>query len=249
MDGSLNLGNSCGFFPTGWWNQNRVIAVTDIFESIVIPGKNKDLEKLVNCPDFYPIDAPYSHTFFYKIHASAFDGIVARNLEIQTKINLAITACAVERFRLKNNRLPDSIAELKAADLGVIRDDFYNPAGGPLQYRKDSDNGRYLLYSFGSHQIDNGGTSNPRSSDSPFSKVDRKTSDIVWRYSSPKNPEAEGTLRFRKMESCTVKFSFHEPTLLIRRTYPVGSKRLFEPTLLSQLIDPVRSKSRANLRH
>ena len=143
MDGSLNLGNSCGFFPTGWWNQNRVIAVTDIFESIVIPGKNKDLEKLVNCPDFYPIDAPYSHTFFYKIHAYAFD-------------------------------------------LGVIRDDFYNPAGGPLQYRKDSDNGRYLLYSFGSHQIDNGGTSNPRSSDSPFSKVDRKTSDIVWRYSSPK---------------------------------------------------------------
>ncbi len=186
MDGSLNLGNSCGFFPTGWWNQNRVIAVTDIFESIVIPGKNKDLKKLVNCPDFYPIDAPYSHTFFYKIHASAFDGIVARNLEIQTKINLAITACAVERFRLKNNRLPDSIAELKAADLGVIRDDFYNPAGGPLQYRKDSDNGRYLLYSFGSHQIDNGGTSNPRSSDSPFSKVDRKTSDIVWRYSPPK---------------------------------------------------------------
>ncbi|MGY8641321.1 MAG: hypothetical protein ACKVJU_09540 [Verrucomicrobiales bacterium] len=202
MNGLMDLGEYGEWFPTGWWNQNRAIGITEIFENIVIPAREGNMNSLANCPELHKADyTPTSHSFYYNIKANSYNGIVSKNLEVQTEINLSITACALERFRLKNDRLPDSIAELKAANLGEIRDDFYNPAGGPLQYRKNSDNGRYLLYSYGSNQKDNGGTANPSDKHRPFSSVDKKTSDIVWRYSSPKILKLKALFDSKKLKA------------------------------------------------
>ncbi|HJT32636.1 MAG TPA: hypothetical protein VJ783_11390 [Pirellulales bacterium] len=69
-------------------------------------------------------------------------------------------AVAFERFRLREGRLPEKLDELVPDFLGSVPSDPYG--GGPLHYRADET--EYLVYSVGPNGIDDGGQSDPSSS-------------------------------------------------------------------------------------
>jgi hypothetical protein len=72
---------------------------------------------------------------------------------IIARLRCARVALAVERFRLKEGRLPDSLEQLKPAFLEAVPEDPFD--GKPLRYKKLGKG--YLVYSIGPDGADNGG--------------------------------------------------------------------------------------------
>ena len=73
-----------------------------------------------------------------------------RAILIQTTSAQIQTACALERFRLRNNRYPQNLS-----DVGTIPEDPIT--GAPQIYRVSTDATSYVLYSVGWDGRDNGG--------------------------------------------------------------------------------------------
>ena len=71
----------------------------------------------------------------------------------QTRLRCAIAAMAAERFRLKNGRWPDSLAELMPAFLDVVPLGPFD--GKPLRLRRLDDG--IVIYTIGNDGIDHGG--------------------------------------------------------------------------------------------
>jgi len=93
----------------------------------------------------------------------------------QTILDEAILACALERYRLANGRYPDSPAELAPRFVAKLPHDLIT--GEPLKYRR-TDNGRFILYSVGSNEKDDGGLIAKTSGKSP--RLDSTQGDWVW---------------------------------------------------------------------
>jgi hypothetical protein len=88
---------------------------------------------------------------------------LARN---QTLANEGRVACALERYRLAEGQYPTKLAELVPRFADALPHDLIN--GWPLHYRRTND-GRFLLYSVGWNEQDDGGVPG-----------DRDTGDWVW---------------------------------------------------------------------
>jgi hypothetical protein len=72
----------------------------------------------------------------------------------QTKVNQALLACALERCHLAQGHYPETLDALVPQYLENIPLDLIN--GEPLHYRR-TDDGRFLLYSVGWNETDEGG--------------------------------------------------------------------------------------------
>jgi hypothetical protein len=80
---------------------------------------------------------------------------VARKIAFgQTAADTAGIACAVERFRLANGRVPESLVQLVPGYLEKLPRDIID--GRPLRYRP-TEGGRYAIYSVGWNEKDDGG--------------------------------------------------------------------------------------------
>ena len=173
------------YLPDGFWLRNKTEGGRYILDHFLKPAETPETVKDMLFDSEGEISKLNSQRSFWLKNFFGYEGAMTRRaVDVQSKINLAIAACAVERFRLENNRIPASLEELAAANSGEIRDDLFNP-GSPLQYRKDPGNGRYVLYSYGPNGRDDGGISKSRTTLDPFGTVNSKNSDIAWRYSTP----------------------------------------------------------------
>lgn len=76
----------------------------------------------------------------------------ARN---QTRVNEAILACALERCRKAERQYPEKLETLAPRFVEKVPRDLIN--GQPLKYQRSSD-GRFLLYSVGWNEKDDGGS-------------------------------------------------------------------------------------------
>ena len=92
---------------------------------------------------------------------------------VQTAVDTATVACALERYRRARGRFPDALQELSPEFIRKLPTDIINAQ--PLRYRLDSD-GNYVLYSVGWNQTDDGGR--------PYRKkggeTDPRQGDWVW---------------------------------------------------------------------
>ncbi len=96
--------------------------------------------------------------------------ILQRTMHFQARIDLAIVACAIERFRLREGRWPDRLGELE----GEIPVDLMS--GEEFQYRREDEGaGGLLLYSVGWNQVDDGG-----SFEMPTAHAFADAEDWVW---------------------------------------------------------------------
>jgi Tfp pilus assembly protein PilE len=89
---------------------------------------------------------------------------------------LAMTACALERYRLENQTYPKDLASLTPKFLNKIPLDVFS--GAPLKYQPRED-GTFVLYSVGLNGVDDGGTVVLRKG---TTGVDSDQGDLVWKY-------------------------------------------------------------------
>ena len=100
---------------------------------------------------------------------------VTRPAQTQTFVDAARVACALERYRLANGRLPEKLDALAPQFIDRIPNDVID--GQPLRYQQTGEGG-YRLYSIGWNQQDDGGEIAWRSENQ--NEVEITEGDWVW---------------------------------------------------------------------
>ena len=142
--------------PRGWIYQNMVTHAKLMYEetggldsqdNTIQPEKFKDIsrefEAVPLCYKFIAASTVPNVTKAWQ--ATAYN---------QTMVNEAQIACALERYHLAHGEYPDALDVLIPGYLPAIPQDIIN--GQPLHYRR-TDDGKFLLYSVGWNETDDGG--------------------------------------------------------------------------------------------
>jgi hypothetical protein len=110
-----------------------------------------------------------------------FEGSSLGYLMTQSFVQQAVTACALERFRLEQGNYPDALEALVPNFLQQIPADLLVPTAAKLKYLRTPDGG-FRLYSVGFNGVDHGGKPNP--SINPHQDLLQQLSkgdcDLVW---------------------------------------------------------------------
>jgi hypothetical protein len=186
--GALEEAMDAELLPRGWLYQNELTAarfyeesfVSDVAPQIqqVYPGLSQ-----TNAEAFDRIlYSPYSFAFKHLDRFVSPQGFA----HIQTGVNLAFVACALERHRMARGHFPDSLNALAPDFVEKLPHDIIS--GEPLKYRLSSD-GSFILYSVGWNEKDDGGAYPGAETPSnkgflSLSKYHPETGDLVWKYSS-----------------------------------------------------------------
>ncbi len=151
--------------PRGWFDLEK-LNYNRLFERAFSPAFNADARRV------YPkaaddssreIEASFKdrrsvvwqHRIVARLLLPAITSALQKSALAQNGFDLAVVACALERYRLANGRYPDTLAALVPQFVVVLPHDIVN--GDPFKYRR-SDDGNYLLYSVGWNEKDDGGT-------------------------------------------------------------------------------------------
>jgi hypothetical protein len=184
--GAMEAWMDAHLLPRGWFYQNELSAAR-LFEDSLLPDLAPTIQRVypglsrTNAASFDNLpDTPYSFAFKHL-------GIVVspqQFVRAQTGINLALVACALERFRMAHGHFPETLEPLAPEFLEKLPHDIIN--GEPLKYRLTSD-GCFILYSVGWNEKDDGGTY--PGPDAPnirgirdLNKYHPETGDWVWSY-------------------------------------------------------------------
>ncbi|MGB8369975.1 MAG: hypothetical protein ACLPYZ_13545 [Limisphaerales bacterium] len=177
--------------PSAYFFQNE-LAFARMCQQWILPLV--DAETRVVSPDGLrradqAVRAEMKHYSPYKIQAlmtfPALNAAVKKFAFAQASVDLARVACALERYRLANGKYPEMLDALVPQFIEKLPHDIIN--GQPLHYRRTDDppsqgsgaaGGKFLLYSVGWNETDDGGQVAFTKSGS----VDREKGDWVWRY-------------------------------------------------------------------
>jgi len=109
------------------------------------------------------VQAELRHYNPYKVLAlmlfPAISKSVMKFASIQTYADLARVACALERYWLAHGAYPETLDGLAPKFIDRLPHDIIN--GQPLHYRR-TDGGKFLLYSVGWNETDDGGTTSDK---------------------------------------------------------------------------------------
>jgi len=152
--------------------QQWLLPLVDINSGIVSPAALQRAENSVQ--------AERKHYSPYEVQAlMLFPAIGRAAVEkfamIQSSVDLARVACALERYHLAHGEYPETLDLLAPQFIETIPHDIIG--GQPLHYRRTAD-GQFVLYSVGWNETDDGGQVALTSGGS----VDREKGDWVWRY-------------------------------------------------------------------
>jgi hypothetical protein len=165
--------------PSGWFDQNKV-SLCRLHENYLLPVV--DLQRRVVSPSA----TAQSQSALEEQHLRPYDGFsrmllpsLAKSAEKfaygQTYADLARVACALERCRLANGQFPETLDALAPKFIEKLPHDLIS--GQPLKYRR-TDDGRFVLYSVGWNETDDGGMVESTKS----GNADINKGDWVWRY-------------------------------------------------------------------
>jgi hypothetical protein len=165
--------------PKGWLYENvRFVATMetnwfkalDPANNVVTPKELKEFPHIM--------DAACNHPFPYKLLATIMVPNLTKAAERmagnQNQANLALVACALERYHVVRGEYPESLDVLIPQFIEKLPNDIIN--GGILKYRKTS--AAFVLYSIGWNEKDDGGVSAHGKDGSP----DWDNGDWVWKY-------------------------------------------------------------------
>jgi hypothetical protein len=175
---SINFGR---LLPDGWFYQNQLV-IDRMHQEWFIPMVDSGAHR-VYVDKVSAVGPALTNELFsgfppYKILGRlllpALDKCVRKYASGQANTDLAVLACALERYRLANGQYPDTLAALAPKFISKIPNDVIS--GESLKYRR-TDDGQFLLYSVGWNQTDDGGkiglTANGKG-------VDTMQGDWVW---------------------------------------------------------------------
>jgi hypothetical protein len=170
-----------GSMPDGWYYQNMLLLaelhegygpLIDVQAHRVHPEKSKESEARL---ERFGKEPTHPGNLFVKMLMPSLGRAVARTARMQSAVDAARVASAIERYRLAEGRLPTTLAALVPDYLRDIPHDIVD--GKPLRYLPDDRNG-YRLYSLGWNLADDGGTVAWRKQGG--SSVDETQGDWVW---------------------------------------------------------------------
>lgn len=151
-------------YPKGWVRQNQV-ALYRFCHAALVPVVDAAQARMWMAQAKEAFTAVTQKAFFLQWRNGHLFSHYGREVPwMQTAVNQALLACALERFRLAEGRFPATLAALQPRFLDRIPRDVIN--GQPLHYRLTAD-GQFELYSIGWDETDNGG---------------HGPEDWVWRY-------------------------------------------------------------------
>jgi hypothetical protein len=142
--------------PRGWIYQNMVTSATlmnkqtagfDSTEGIIQPQKFLSISHELKA-------IPMRYKYFAAEMIPNLTKVWQTTAYNQTLVNEAQIACALERCRLVHDEYPDSLNTLMPGYIATIPQDLID--GQPLHYRR-TDDGKFLLYSVGWNERDDGG--------------------------------------------------------------------------------------------
>lgn len=145
------------FGPSGWTYQNmlsfsrymqdHVLAAVDETSRRLFPEVSEEGTRALRA-----CSGPY--TMFSRVTQPGLERIIQRTGRMQTFVDATRLACALERYRLANGTLPDTLARLTPRFIERIPNDIID--GQPLRWKRTADGG-YVLYSIGWNKKDDGG--------------------------------------------------------------------------------------------
>ena len=167
--------------PNGWYYQNQLILtrnyqeqflpVIDPSEHLYSPQKLEESRKLVE-------SLPHSRWNFLarRFLSGAAFSLIKNFVYAQETVDLARVACVLERYRLAHGEYPEKLNEIAPLLISQVPHDIIG--GQALHYRRTTD-GKFLLYSIGWNEKDDGGAFVFR--DHSTYLVDDEKSDWVWK--------------------------------------------------------------------
>ena len=175
--------------PTGWFYQNQ-FRCARMMVNYFIPVANvnqdtfsPDLARRGDAAVSAEVKSASPFNMLEKLFLPALGNAARKFAWGQASVDLARTAIALERYRLAHGEFPESQDGLAPQFIAKVPHDVIG--GQPLKYRREAD-GRFVLYSVGWNEMDDGGvvvnqkSRDPR--DESSSKVDISQGDWVWRY-------------------------------------------------------------------
>jgi hypothetical protein len=165
--------------PSGWFYQNELRSSKFILEKFLPIGDVR--QQTISATLVEQADeslrtirlTPYS--ILCKIFLPGLVNSPRKFALAQATVNLARTGCALERHHLAHGKYPETLDALAPQFMFKVPHD---PVGGqPLHYRC-TDDGRFVLYSVGWNEKDEGGMVSVIKSGT----VDLENGDWVWRY-------------------------------------------------------------------
>ena len=177
-----------GYISPPGWNRLEQLNLNRAFNQTVLP--RIDLAGREISPSFnHSMDLVFHQSYegkgfsaflHHNIMASmmlpGFSGVGEKVALAQSGVDLAMLACALERYRLAQGQYPEELAALVPRFVAVLPHDIIN--GQPLKYRRTED-GRFVLYSVGWNEKDDGGV--VATKDKP-PRLDALQGDWVWQY-------------------------------------------------------------------
>lgn len=161
--------------PRGWIYRNMITAATDIRFREGINLEQETMSPSVYNKSTYDLDKSLQHVSPFNVWARV--GIpnylkawqtTAYN---QTLANEGQIVCALERYQLAHGNYPETLDALMPQFIEKIPHDLIG--GEPLHYRR-TDDGKFILYSVGWNETDDGGL--------PGTLSDAKKGDWLWQY-------------------------------------------------------------------
>lgn len=174
-------------FPRGW-NRLEQVNVNRGFHDAVFPGINleaREISPKVN----RAIDSAWKgrrarlgrallhHDILAIMLIPSYFAVPQKLAYAQSEVDFAMLACALERYHLSQGQYPDDLSALVPRFAAVLPHDIIN--GQPLKYRR-TENGRYMIYSVGWNEKDDGGVIATRADNHKVQ--DMEQGDWVWQY-------------------------------------------------------------------
>ncbi len=174
---SSSLGMLALITPTGIWDHNKAFGVNVMLDHSILPVRNRTLPDPDGVEKAFEKRGPYN--FLAGITLPASSNLVKRGFYGEVAGDLAETACALERYQLKNGDYPEKLEALVPEFIAKVPDDLLEK-GQPLKYNKLDGAARYQLYSVGENGTDEGGRVAVKAGKPP--RQDREQGDWVWSY-------------------------------------------------------------------
>ena len=145
------------FGPSGWAYQN-MSTFSRYIQEFTLAAVDEQARRLL--PDIsdngtralQTQSGPY--TLFVKLTQTGWCRVIQRTGRMQTFVDATRVACAMERYRLTNGRLPETLSTLAPQFIERIPKDVID--GQPLRWKRNADGG-YVVYSIGWNKTDDGG--------------------------------------------------------------------------------------------
>lgn len=170
------------YAPRGWFDHNKAVMVRLDDEYLVpaIDAVNLRFhpEKVIAYDDRIRSDVDHDWKLFvyHDIHSMSQEAPIKFAIA-QTQANLVTVACALERYKFKGGHYPETLAALAPAYISVLPHDLID--GKPLRFRVTG--GRYVLYSIGYNEADDGGEVATQVTKG-ITNWEPEQGDWVWQY-------------------------------------------------------------------